>query len=74
MLGKMKKTNITDRHNLIYAGAVLAQELLGLRKTYLNAKREPRWKRRLEGRVKELCRDPSRVNILVVGKKIKQRH
>jgi len=74
VLGKMKTHNITDANNLIYAGAVLAQELLGLRKTYQTAKREPWWKRRLEGRVKELCRDLNRVNILAEGKKIKQKH
>ena len=72
--GKMKTDNITDTNNVIYAGAVLAQELLGLRKTYQNAKREPWWKRRLEGRVKELCKDLSRVNIMMDGEKIKQRH
>ena len=74
VLGKMKTDNITDTNNLIYAGAVLAQELLGLRKTYQSAKREPWWKRRLEGRVKELCKDLSRVNIMMDGEKIKQRH
>ena len=47
VLGKMKMNNITDANNLIYAGAVLAQELLGLWKTYHTAKREPWWKRRL---------------------------
>ena len=55
--GKMKKNNIIDANNLIYAGAVLAQELLGLMKTYQTAKRELWWKRRLEGKVKELCKD-----------------
>ena len=64
VLGKMKTDNMTDTNNLIYAGAVLAQELLGLRKTYQNAKREPRWKRRLEGQMKELCKDLLVVEIL----------
>ena len=57
VLGKMKTNNITDANNLIYAGAVLAQELLGLRKTYQTAKRLPWWNRRLEERVKEFCKD-----------------
>ena len=74
VFGKMKTNNITDANNWKYAGAVLAQELLGLRKTYQTAKREPWWKRRLEGRVKELRRDYNRVNLLAEGKKIKQRH
>ena len=74
VLGKMKTNNITDTNNLIYAGTVLTQELLGIRETYQTAKREPWWKRRLDRRVKELCKDLSLVNILVEGKKIKQKH
>ena len=54
LLGKMKTNNITDTNYLIYAGAVLVRELLGLKKPNRNAKREPWWKRRLEGRVKEM--------------------
>ena len=38
LLGKMMTNNITDTNNLIYAGAVLAKKLLGLRKTDQNAK------------------------------------
>ena len=41
MLGEMKTDNITDTNSLICASAVLAQELLQLRKTYQTAKREP---------------------------------
>ena len=37
-------------------------------------RREPCWKRRQERRVKELCKDFSRVNILMGGKKFKQKH
>ena len=70
MLGNMKMNNSTDANNLISAGAVLAQELLGLRKTYQNATRKTWWKR-LEGRMKELLKDPSGVKILAEGKKIK---
>ena len=48
LLGKMKANNITDANNLIYAGAVLVGELLGLKKPNWNAKREQWWKRRLQ--------------------------
>ena len=70
----MKTNNITDTNNLIYAGAVLVRELLGLKKPNRNAKREPWWKRRPEGRVKEMNKDLCRVNMLIEKKKIKQNH
>ena len=74
LLGKMKTNNITDTNNLIYAGAVLVRELLGLRKPNRNARTEPWWKRRLEGRVKEMNKDLCRVNMLIEKKKIKHKH
>ena len=74
LLGKMKTNNITDTNNLIYAGAVLVRELLGLKKPNRNARREPWWKRRLEGRVKEMNKDLCRVNMLIEKKKIKHKH
>ena len=74
LLGKMKTNNITDTNNLIYAGAVLVRELLGLKKPNRNARREPWWKRRLAGRVKEMNKDLCRVNMLIEKKKIKHKH
>ena len=54
LLGKIKTNSITDTNNLIYADAVVARELLGIKMPSQINKREPWWERGLEGQVEEM--------------------
>ena len=51
VLSKVKVTDITEVNDLIYCGAALVTEILGI-KTCKNDKKEPFWKRRLENQLK----------------------
>ena len=53
VLSKVKVTDITEVNDLIYCGAALVTEMLGI-KTCRNDKKEPFWKRRLENQLKVL--------------------
>ena len=75
ILGKIITNDITATNRLIYAGAVVVTELLGLkRKKRGNPKGEPKWKRRLELQLKDLRRDASRIQLIWKGKNVKDCH
>lgn len=55
-MGKVKVSNITESNNLIYANAALLTLLIGIKKTS-GKQKDPWWKRRLSGHVKQLTQD-----------------
>ena len=73
VLRKVKVTDITEVNDLIYRGAALVTEMLGI-KSCRNDKKEPFWKRRLENQLKVLNKDLSRVNMLIERRKVKKKH
>ena len=52
VIGKIKVNNITETNDLIYCGAAMVTEMLGVKSKNKEKRKEPRWKRRLEGHVK----------------------
>ena len=72
ILGKIITDDITTTNDLIYAGAVLVNELTE-RTTSKKMGEEPWWKRRLEKQVKELQRDLGRVDALIKNKTLKKK-
>ena len=57
----IRTKDITETNNLIMAATVWVAEQLGLKKTEFRAKKEPWWKRRIDGDIKRLKQD---VNLL----------
>ena len=57
----------------MYAAAAYVTELVGANKLP-KTKKEPWWKRRLEGKLKELSRDLDFVNNLLEKRNIKKKH
>ena len=53
-MGKAKLSNITETNNLIYCGAALVTETLGINKSSKRKRQEPWWKRRVEGQLRDL--------------------
>ena len=74
VLKKMAPEGITNTNDLIYAGAVVVTEELGVRNKKGTKPKEPLWKRRLTTQVKEMRRDLSRVTALLQGKMLKGHH
>ena len=74
MLGKIVTTDITATNDLIYAGSVIVNEMVGVKRKENYTSKQPWWKRRLEQQVTDLNRDLGRVNAMIQGKKIKQKH
>ena len=73
VIGKIKVNNITETNDLIYCGAAMVTEMLGVKSKNKEKRKEPWWKRRLEGQVKELNRDLGRVNALINRKAVKKK-
>ena len=73
VLKKIESENITSTNSLVYAGAVVVTERLGVKLKLKEDVREPMWKRRLEGQIKQLRRDLARVEQLVEGKMLKRK-
>ena len=73
VIGKIKVNNITETNDLIYCGAAMVTEMLGLKSKNKEKRKEPWWKRRLEGQVKDLNRDLGRVNALIERKAVKKK-
>ena len=71
VLGKIVTTATND---LIYAGSVIVNEMVGVKRKENYTSKQPWWKRRLEQQVTDLNRDLGRVNAMIQGKKIKQQH
>ena len=70
MLKKIDIRNLTELNNIMYAAAAYITELAGANKLP-RAKKEPWWKRRLEGKLKELSQDLDFVKNLLEQKNIK---
>ena len=70
MLKKIDIRNLTELNNIMYAAAAYITELVGANKLP-RAKKEPWWKRRLEGKLKELSQDLDFVKNLLEQKNIK---
>ena len=69
MLKKIDVRNLTELNNIMYAAAAAyITELVGANKLP-RAKKEPWWKRRLEGKLKELSQDLDFVKNLLEQKK-----
>ena len=73
MLKKIVIRNLTELNNTMYAAAAYVTELVGANKLP-KTKKEPWWKRRLEGKLKELRRDLDFVNNLLEKRNIKKKH
>ena len=63
--------NITELNDLVYAGAVVATEMLGV-KNRKNTEMEPWWKRRMETQVKQLNKDLGHIVTLIESKNIRR--
>ena len=74
VLEKVATKEITGTNTLIYAGAVIVAEKLGLRGRKATKRREPMWKRRLESQIKRMRFDLNRVEALLQGKTLKEHH
>ena len=70
----MDTEEITNTNDLIYAGAVVVTEELGLRGRKGSHPKEPMWKRRLDSQIKSLRCDLSRVEALLQGRSVKECH
>ena len=57
MTNSLKSNSITWTKNLIGAASVWVAEGIGLKKAEDRKKKEPRWKRRIEGDIKRLRRE-----------------
>ena len=73
MLKKIDIRNLTELNNTMYAAAAYVTELVEANKLP-KTKKEPWWKRRLEGKLKELRRDLDFVNNLLEKRNIKKKH
>ena len=72
LIGKIQARNITETNKLIYAGAYAVSDMVGMIKPKTE-KKEPWWKRRLEGQVKQMRRDLGFINKLIEKKKVKKK-
>ena len=73
VLGKMESGNVTSTNDLIYAGAAVVTERLGVKIKCKEDWKEPMWKRRLDGQIKQLRKDLGRIDLLAEGKTIKNK-
>ena len=60
--------DITDVKNVLQASAILVCELLDIKEPEKKEKKEPFWKRRIEGDIKKLRQDLSRIDSWFKGK------
>ena len=73
VLGKVQVEDITHVNDLMYGGAALVTDMVGMRRKQKENK-VPWWRRRLEEQVRQLNKDLSRINNLIQQKKIKKKH
>ena len=57
VLSKFKTHSVTKTNELFYAGAVVVSNRLGVKIDKVAARKEPKWKRRLQNKIKELRKD-----------------
>ena len=74
VLAKLVPKDISATNDLLYAGAAVVTEIVGMKKVVTNNKKEPWWKRRLEKQVRELNIDLGRVNTLIQSGQIKRKY
>lgn len=74
LLEKINSPDITTTNNLIYAGAVVVTERLGVKWKQSKNPKEPAWKNRLEKQIKLLRKDLARTELLSAGKKLKKKY
>ena len=72
VMGKVKLSNITETNNLIYCGAALVTETLGINRNSKRKRQEPWRRRRLEGQLRDLNRDLGRMNAMFEKKAVKK--
>ena len=73
VIGKITLESITDTNDIIYAGAAVATEMIGIKAGKKSNNKEPWLRRRLEQRVKELNRYLGRINSLIEKNTLKER-
>ena len=56
---KFKTNSITKANELLYAGAVVVANRLGVKINEAVERKEPMWRRRLQNKIKELKKDLS---------------
>ena len=56
-MSKFKTHSITKINELLYAGAVVVTNRLGVKIDQVAGRKEPMWKRRLQNKIKELRKD-----------------
>ena len=72
VLEKIETNDITTTNDLMYAGAAVVTDLVGVKRGNRQTRKEPWWKRRLENQVKMLNKYLGRVNALIQQKTIKK--
>ena len=70
-MNKIEVGNITELNDLVYSGAVVVTEMLGV-KNRKSTGMEPWWKRRMEAQVKQLNKELGHINTLIERKKHKE--
>ena len=73
VMNRIVVRNITELNDLVYAGAVVITEMLGV-KNRKSTGMEPWWKRRIEGQVKKSNKDFDNINTLIERKNKKKKH
>ena len=73
VMNKTEAGNITELNDLVYAGAAVVTEMLGV-KNRKSTGMAPMWKRRMEAQVKQLNKDLGHINTLIQRKNIKKKH
>ena len=64
VLSKFKTHSITKTNELLYAGAFVVTNRLGVKIDKVAGRKEPMWKRRLQNKIKELRKDLSQLEAL----------
>ena len=59
ILGKIKVKSINESNDLIYCGAVLVTDMVGIKIGKTGIKKEPWWKRRLKGQTTDIKKELS---------------
>ena len=68
----IKARNITETNKLIYTGAFVGSDMVGMIRPKTE-KKDPWWKRRLEGQVKQMQKDIGFINKLIEKKTVKKK-
>ena len=74
LLEKIKVDDITDVNDLIYCASAVVVENLGVKRELGSKPKEPLWKRRLEGQVKQLNKDLGRINAIIEKKSVREKY